>query len=195
MPRAGLTRERVVEAAVKIVEQRGMDGFSMRQLAESLNIKPASLYNHVKSMDALMAELCAYALQMQWKAETEAIGEKKRGEAIFSLAEAYRGFAKGHRELYRLIIRVAASGDSIPAESTRCIVGPILQVLGDYELTQEETYHWQRILRGVMHGFVSQEDAGFFCHLPVEVEESFHMAIEACIVALEQTERGRSHAH
>ena len=44
--------------------------------------------------------------------------------------------------------------------------------------------HWQRILRGVMHGFVSQEAAGYFSHFPVNLEESYHLAIQCVIDGL-----------
>lgn len=54
MPRNGLSKNRVVEATVALIENVGAAGFSMRALAESLDIKTASLYNHVSIMDALM---------------------------------------------------------------------------------------------------------------------------------------------
>lgn len=189
MPRIGLTKDLVVKAAAALIEQHGAENFSMRLLAESLNIKTASLYNHVESMDALLLDVCTYALNMQREAELAAIGSKTRQDAIIALADAYRQFARQHLHLYRLILRFAPSNYTKLAEPSRCVIGPFLQVLKDYDLSQEETYHWQRILRGVIHGFFSQEDAGFFSHLPVDVDVSFRMAVECCITGLEQAER------
>ena len=54
MPRQGLCRERVVEAAVALIEERGAERFSMGELAKRQCVKPASLYNHVESLDALL---------------------------------------------------------------------------------------------------------------------------------------------
>lgn len=54
-----MTKERVVEAAAQFIERSGAADFSMRALAESLDIQTASLYDHVESMDALMAAVCA----------------------------------------------------------------------------------------------------------------------------------------
>lgn len=193
MPRNGLNHGRVVEAAAELIEAQGAEGFSMRALAEELEVKTASLYNHVESMEALMREVCLYALKMQQQTELAAIGSKTGREAIFALAAAWRQFAQQHRELYRLILNTAANCAEM-AEPARCLVGPFLQVLEPYALSETEKYHWQRILRGILHGFVAQEDAGFFSHLPVEVEESFRLAIECYITGLEQAEKRNCHA-
>lgn len=189
MPRNGLSKEKVIEAAVALIEQSGTADFSMRALADSLQIKTASLYNHVDSMEALMVGVCAYALQMQQNHEMNAIQGKSHNESIFALANAYRAFAKKHRELYRLIMNTAVScGDQL-SEISMCIVEPFMTVLEDTNLSDTEKYHWQRVLRGIVHGFVSQEDAGFFSHIPANVDESFRTAIQCYIDGLTEAEK------
>lgn len=184
MPRSGLSRERVVEAAAAWIDRFGTAGFSMRALAESLNIRTASLYNHVESMDGLLIEVCAYALRMQRDTELRAIEGLHAAAAIEALSQAYRRFAGEHRELYRLIVRTAAGCDDSLGEVSRCIVDPFLAVLEDTPLSDIEKAHWQRVLRAMLHGFISQEDAGFFSHLPADPEESFRTAVGCCIDGL-----------
>ncbi len=191
MPRNGLTKERVVEAAAQLIEQSGAAAFSMRALADSLHIKAASLYNHVESMDELLTAVCAYALREQREVELAAIHGRTGAAAIAALADAYRQFARSHRELYRLIISTAAACGEQLGETARCIVEPFMAVLAHTGLSEEEKIHWQRVLRGIVHGFVSQEDAGFFSHLPADVDESFRTAIQCYIDGLTQAERGR----
>lgn len=187
MPRSGLSHALVVEAAALWIDHHGSSGFSMRALAESLNIKAASLYNHVESMDQLMVEVCAYALRQQHAMEQQAISGLCGEAAIAALCHAYRGFARQHRPLYQLIIKTAAGcGDSLGG-AARCIVDPFLAVLEPTQLCDTEKTHWQRVLRAMLHGFVAQEEAGFFSHLPADPEESFRTAI-ACYI------HGLSHA-
>lgn len=45
----GLNKEIIVDAAKELIEQDGFPAFSMRRLAEKLNIKTASLYAHIES--------------------------------------------------------------------------------------------------------------------------------------------------
>lgn len=189
MPRSGLSREKVIAAAVNLIEASGTAEFSMRALADSLNIKTASLYNHVESMESLMVGVCVYALHMQRDAEMEAVQGKHHAQAIFALANAYRCFAREHAALYRLIMNTAVSGGERISEISQCIVAPFMQVLEETNLTTEEKYHWQRVLRGIVHGFVAQEDAGFFSHLPAAVDDSFQTAIQCYIDGLTQAEK------
>ena len=54
MPKQGLSKESVVQAAIRLIEEKGIDQFSMAKLAQRLNIKTASLYNHIDSLNQLL---------------------------------------------------------------------------------------------------------------------------------------------
>jgi AcrR family transcriptional regulator len=53
-PRPALTRERIVQAAVDLIERDGTDGLSMRAVAAELGVAVMSLYNHVPNKAALL---------------------------------------------------------------------------------------------------------------------------------------------
>jgi AcrR family transcriptional regulator len=52
--RTPLTREAIVDAALRVVDKEGADALSMRRVAEELGTGPASLYWHVASKDELI---------------------------------------------------------------------------------------------------------------------------------------------
>lgn len=52
--RRTLNRESIVDVALAIVDEDGLDGLSMRRVAERLETGPASLYAHVANKDELM---------------------------------------------------------------------------------------------------------------------------------------------
>lgn len=52
-PRTPITREAIVEAALVVLDRVGMDGLSMRRVADELGTGPASLYWHVRNKDEL----------------------------------------------------------------------------------------------------------------------------------------------
>src|SRR5438874_244907 len=54
---APVTRERVVETALDIVQSEGADGLTMRALAAKLGVAVTAIYWHVGNKDALLAEL------------------------------------------------------------------------------------------------------------------------------------------
>jgi AcrR family transcriptional regulator len=53
--RRPLTRKRVVDAAVRLADDGGLDSLTMRKLAKALGVEAMSLYNHVDNKDDLVA--------------------------------------------------------------------------------------------------------------------------------------------
>ena len=53
-PRVPITRDAILDAAARALEQTGMDGLSMRRVADELGTGPASLYWHVRNKDELL---------------------------------------------------------------------------------------------------------------------------------------------
>jgi AcrR family transcriptional regulator len=53
-PRAPLSRDRVLRAAVALADEGGVDALSMRKLAQELGVVPMALYKHVANKDELL---------------------------------------------------------------------------------------------------------------------------------------------
>lgn len=180
----GLSKKAVVEASKELIEENGIAAFSMRALAEKLGVKTASLYAHVASMDALFTEVGLSALHDQKAAQLAAIEGKDGDAAILALAESYRAFAKAHAALYQLIMQMPMGKDETLRSAAAMTAEPSMQVLQGYSIGEERRMHWQRVLRGVMHGFVPQEASGYFAHYPVDLEESYRLAVQCVIDGL-----------
>ena len=52
-PRVPLSRERVLQAAIRLADENGFESLSMRKLGEELGVQAMSLYNHVANKDDL----------------------------------------------------------------------------------------------------------------------------------------------
>ncbi|TFC04114.1 TetR family transcriptional regulator [Cryobacterium adonitolivorans] len=74
-PRVRLNRDRVLQAAVGLADQVGIEALSMRRLAEELGVVPMALYKHVANKDELLdgmvevivAEIDPPARDAEWK--------------------------------------------------------------------------------------------------------------------------------
>jgi AcrR family transcriptional regulator len=53
-PRPPLSRPRVLQAAVALADETGLEAFSMRGLAQQLGVVPMALYKHVANKDELL---------------------------------------------------------------------------------------------------------------------------------------------
>ncbi|WNM28165.1 TetR family transcriptional regulator [Demequina capsici] len=76
-PRSPLSRVRVIAEALTLADQAGLDGLSMRALAERLGVVPMALYKHVSNkeelldalVDAVIAEVAPGTVDGGWKAQ------------------------------------------------------------------------------------------------------------------------------
>ena len=59
----GLTQDRLVDAALELIRDEGLEGLSMRALADKLEVKAASLYWHVRDRRELLELLAESILQ------------------------------------------------------------------------------------------------------------------------------------
>jgi AcrR family transcriptional regulator len=61
--RAPLTRERVLEAAIRLADESGIEAISMRKVGQELGVEAMSLYNHVSNKDDLLTGMVDAVVQ------------------------------------------------------------------------------------------------------------------------------------
>lgn len=106
-----LTQKEILQAALKLLDEVGFDGITMRALAAKLGIKAASLYWHVRNKQELLVlladEICAPIrepdISLSWQAQLEFLGNEYRNTLL----------------LHRDAARVLASSNSMPLGSHR----------------------------------------------------------------------------
>lgn len=189
MSRQGLSKARIIREAVRLIEEKGLSQFSMAELAQQLQIKTASLYNHVTNVEEVLVTVGIHAITQLSAAEYKAIEGKRTDEALFALADAYRAFAREHYQLYRVIMGYSRQNNILEIEAGD-IVQPILRVLSTYGLSETQCFHWQRVLRGVMVGFALHEQAGGFSRFPVDENESYTIAIQCVAEGIRRAGEG-----
>ena len=180
----GVTRELVIKTAVELAEEQGWSNFSMNQLAQRLEIRTASLYKHVSGLDDVITEIGMFALASHKEAQLKAIEGLHGPDAVRALANAYRAYTAEHPELYRIIFAMHKMSNETMENHAYMIPEPILQALDGFGLDLPEKKHWQRILRSYMHGFIAQEEAGYFRYYTEDKEETYRLGIECFLNGL-----------
>jgi TetR/AcrR family transcriptional regulator, tetracycline repressor protein len=92
----GLTRERIVDAALAIVETEGVDRLSMRKLATHLDIVPTSIYWHVGGREQLLDAVVERFTERLVAAEVRGRTPASR---VLSIARQFRDFTREHPQL------------------------------------------------------------------------------------------------
>lgn len=58
-----LTRDRVVEAALRIMDEEGLEAVTMRRVAREVGVEAMSLYHHVRDKEDLLDGICTRVMQ------------------------------------------------------------------------------------------------------------------------------------
>jgi AcrR family transcriptional regulator len=187
VPRAGLTRARVVEAAGALADEVGLEELSLVDLAERLGVRKPSLYNHVAGIGDLRRELALVGLRELGRSLSRAAAGKAGDEGLFALSEAYRAFVKQRPGLYEATVRSYRLSDpdnpELGAAESEALE-PVLAVLASCGIRgAEEAIHAARGLRSVAHGFATLEVAGGF-GISLDSNESFRRLVRAYAAGL-----------
>ncbi|MCU1594538.1 MAG: transcriptional regulator, TetR family [Frankiales bacterium] len=143
---AGLTRHTVVAAAVEMLQQRGVGGFSVRQLATELGVDTMALYKHVRNKDDLLGAAVGQVFH-----DTRPLGDGEWWEQV-------RGTFREHRQVIRAQPWVLAVMLSHPLESSEPweVVDQTLAVLSQH-LGAAGAARWMRLLAAFTNGFLQTE--------------------------------------
>lgn len=181
MPRAGLTTARVVEEAERIADEDGLQQLTLSTVARRLGVRQPSLYKHIDGMEGLLRSIAVQAKNELADTISRATVGRAGGDAIRSMAHAYRAWALQHPGRYMAIQRAPADGDVEDDIASRALVQVVLDVLAGFELRGDDAIDATRTLRSALHGFVTLETVGGF-GLP-GTDRSFDRLIRALLRA------------
>ena len=109
------TREAILDAARQIVTDKGIEDFSLREVARAVGYSPAALYEYFASKEAMLT--CLYFESSgglgQRLAEivTTRSPERPVIEELKALGRGYRAYALENPALYRLIFTISPPPD------------------------------------------------------------------------------------
>ncbi len=118
-PRVGeetLTRERIVSAALSLVDEEGLEALSMRRLAKKLGVDPMAIYHHVPNKRALFSALIEKAFSGMRVPQPEETGGWR--ERVRAWAHAFRDVARAHPRLVPHLASYPEAASEATLEST-----------------------------------------------------------------------------
>jgi TetR/AcrR family transcriptional regulator, tetracycline repressor protein len=151
-PGSGLTRERVLDAALDLADAEGLAALSMRRLAARLGVEAMSLYNHVTCKADLLDGVASRIFEavalpdsaLPWDDRLRALG-----------ASCYLAF-----RAHPAVVRAIAAGQADPRSAGALrILDAILGALLDAGLDTRGAVRGYRVLLGIVFGSVLLESA------------------------------------
>lgn len=184
MSKHRLNRDKVIEAAVKMANERGhYESVTLLGLAKELDVKMPSLYNHISGLDDLRQGMAIYGLKiLSHQMRTAAMGLIGE-EALIAMADAYHEFAHVYPGIYSLAVCAPEADEPTVAALAQDFVQMLMLVFASLGLEGEAAQHAMRGYRAVLHGFLALEAAGGY-RLPLSKDESFRSLIQTYLAGL-----------
>jgi TetR/AcrR family transcriptional regulator, tetracycline repressor protein len=153
--REKLTRERICEAALEIMDAEGLDAVSMRRVAREVGVEAMSLYHHVRDKEDLLDGICSLVMnEFRYPDESQAwIDVAKQG------AQEWRRVLKQHPNVIALFAERQKPMTDVQA------LGPMefaLRVIGRAGMDERETVLVFNVLGGYIMGSVMMEVGRMF---------------------------------
>jgi AcrR family transcriptional regulator len=95
--RAKLSRTRIIDEALALIDDAGLDRFSMRALAARLGVDPMSIYHHVPSKSLILDGVLDALIR---EADLPGSGSLTWQEWVRTSAERFVGVASAHPEAF-----------------------------------------------------------------------------------------------
>src|ERR671916_1154046 len=152
MKRQPLSRQRILEAAVRFVDREGVEALSMRKLGSELGVEAMSLYNHVPNKGALLDGMVEVLLgELEIPPESEGWESRVRGAY-----RAFRRLAHEHPNVFPLlVVRPPDTMDGV------WLVEEFLKTLGEAGFDPETALYAFRALSSYASGYAMAEIRGF----------------------------------
>ena len=146
--RTPLTRDRVLRAAISLVDADGIDALSMRKLGRALGVEAMSLYNHVARKEDILDGIADHVLK-QIDLPTAGCDWES---AIWKCAVSAHEILSAHPWACNLIMSIPR-----PLPSRLQYMDSVLRCLREAGFSQSATYHGYHALDSHILGFTLWE--------------------------------------
>jgi TetR/AcrR family transcriptional regulator, tetracycline repressor protein len=155
-PRAGeerLSREAILTAALRIVDDEGIDALTMRRLASTLGVNPMSLYHHLPNKAAVLAGLAELVFAgLEFPDPGDAVPWQ---EQLKDAAQAYRDGLRAHPNLALQVLSDTSAVSGVVVVTME----PFYRALDRAGLSPRQIFESANTIIDFVHGFSLGEAA------------------------------------
>jgi AcrR family transcriptional regulator len=182
VPRAGLTTDVVVDIALALVDEKGLEVLSLAAVADRAGVATPSLYKHVGSLADLRDLMAGRIIRQVTGIFGDSAVGRSRDDAVTAVMHAYRAYVLANPGRYALIPFDPLRRPDL-AEASADLLNVFVAVLRGYGLDDEQTTHAIRRMRATVHGFADIEARGGFGQ-PEDIDKTYEGVIAMFLKSL-----------
>ena len=153
-PKVKFQKEEIVNAAVDITREKGIDALTARELASKLGVSTRPIFTYFDTMDELKEEVYAFSKELYQKYIEKGL---KAPIPNLGVGKQYLRFAKEEPELYKLLYLNNTVGESGGAIETLKLSQDLVRpsIMHTYNMDAETADKYFRDLWLVAHSFTT----------------------------------------
>jgi len=177
-----LTREQVIDAALRLMDDEGLDAVSMRRVAREVGVEAMSLYNHVRDkedlLDGVVERIMAEFVFPEASPDSDPMSYGRK------IARGWRSLLKTHPNVMALFAHRHKPMRSIDSLRPMEVA---LRALREMGLPVEDSVKAFQVIGGYIMGYVMMESGAMFTPGDDEDADAFARQIPAeelpCVAA------------
>lgn len=179
----GIDRQQVLNAARELCNEHGVDGLSIKEVADRLGIRPPSLYAHFDGLTELRKELAHWGHRLLAQRLRDSAVALTGANGVIAAAKAYLAFVRDEPGLYSSTVAPGAMSDPDSRDAAREWIAVLQRLLESMGLDNDDRIHAMRGIRSMVHGFGQLEAGGQF-RTEVDRDASFDRMLQTFVEAL-----------
>jgi len=183
--RSRLSPVKVVDAALELVDEQGVEGLTLAAVASRTGVATPSLYKHVASLGELRGHVGVRVLEEMTDRFTTAVLGLSGDDAVEALMHAYRAYVHERPKRYAAM-PMDPLHDDLQLAAGMKLMEVMLATLRGYGLEGSAAVHATRRLRVIVHGFASIESSGGF-GLPEGLDDTYDQLVRMYLDDLRET--------
>jgi len=184
-PRQPLSRDRVLQTAMRLADENGIESLTMRKLARELGVEAMSLYNHVASKGDLVDAIVDLVIE---EIELPSAGGDWRAEIRKCALSAHEAYL---RHSWACSLAIGPTATRGLRETRLRYMEWLLGRLRTADFSADLTYHAYHVLDGYILGFTMwQLGHGAAANAVAEDDEDFDFESFVAKLIPEMRERG-----
>lgn len=187
MSKNNISDELIIETSARIANKVGLDNLSLKIIAEELNIKSPSLYNHISSLDEIKSQLMVYGWkQIEEKMIDSAVGVSGY-EALKNMCNVFYDYATNNKGIFTAMLWYNKYESDEKQNATTRLFNMLFKIMKSLNITDENINHIIRTLRGFLEGFSLLVNNNAFGN-PISIKESFDLSLEIIMNGIKSLE-------
>lgn len=187
MSKNNVSDELIIETSACIANKVGLNNLSLKIIAEELNIKSPSLYNHIRSLDEIKQRLMVYGWkQMEEKMLDSAVGVSGY-EALKNMCYSFYDYATNNKGVFTAMLWYNKYENTQKENATTRLFNMLFKIMKSLDISDNNINHIIRTLRGFLEGFSLLVNNNAFGN-PISIKESFDLSLEIIMNGIKSLE-------